>query len=674
MDNQKQTFMKEIITVIGGLLLSGIIIAQEPELPEADMENLTASVEEAPDDEDMLLRLGQFRKHPLDLNRADADELKELGWITERMIQALLLYRDLLGPLIHVNELLAVPGWEPGIIRKILPYVQIISKDVLLPVRRNDFTKRNHELLIRHSRSAGQQEKYTGSPDKILLRYRYHFSDKWQAGITAEKDAGEAFFNGAQQWGFDFYSFHLFIKKWRKFRSIALGDFTVNMGQGLIHWQRLAFGKSTDITQMKRQSAVLAPYGSSGEYNFHRGVGATVGLGAFTISGFLSFRKLSATLQSDSMDIANAFSAFRTSGYHRTGNEIAARNKLKQLAEGMVIQYRKKNFTAAFNQVTHFFSLPLQKEERPSNLYAMRGKNWYNASLDYSWLFRQVHIFGEAAISKSGGTAFLQSMLISIDSRADVSLQWRRLSPGYQSVTGRAITENSQPTNERGYLMAVNLRLFSRLKWDGYVDFYSFPWLGYYADAPARGRDYQFTLHYSPRKQIEMYLRYRSEEKERNEGGEISNKLAVNKRNSWRFHIDYMISGTLRLRQRIEWVRFQKDYQFDAHGFLYYADISWKSLGPVSLSVRWQVFDTDSYDTRLYAFEQDVSYSYSLPASYGKGYRYIVLTKYVISRHLSAWLRWSKTGSTWLAGEEPVYANDSVVRSSDIRLQLMLDF
>lgn len=667
--------MKKVITVVIYLLFSGTLTAQEPELPETDLENLAASAEDSPDDEDMLLRLGQFRKRPLDLNRADADELKELGWITERMIHSLLLYRDLLGPLIHVNELLAVPGWEPVIIRKILPYVQVVSTDALLPAWRSDFTKRSHELLIRHSRSAGQQEKYTGSPDKILIRYRYHFTDKWQAGITAEKDAGEAFFKGAQRLGFDFYSFHLFIKKWKKFRSIALGDFTVNMGQGLIHWQRLAFGKSTDIAQMKRQSAVLAPYGSSGEYNFHRGAGATVGLGAFTITGFVSFRKLSATLQTDSMGKAHTFSAFRTSGYHRTENEIAARNKLKQLTEGMVIQYRKKNFTAAFNQVNHFFSLSLQKEVRPSNLYAMRGTNWYNAGVDYSWLFRQVHIFGEAAISKGGGTAFLQSMLVSLDSRADISLQWRRLSPDYQSVTGRAITENSQPTNERGCLMAMNLRLFPRLKWDGYIDYYSFPWLGYYADAPARGRDYQFTLHYSPRKQVDLYLRYRNEEKERNEVGEVTNRLAVNKRNSWRFHIDYMISGTLRLRQRLEWVRFQKDYQPSTYGFLYYTDISWKSLRrPVSVSVRWQVFDTDSYDTRLYAFEQDVSYSYSLSASYGRGYRYIVLAKYAVNRYLSAWIRWSKTGTTGLGGGEPVYSNDSIVRNSDIRLQLMLDF
>lgn len=667
--------MRRLIGIVVCLLLLKAVTAQEPELPEMDLENLSAAAEESPDDEDMLLRLGQFRKHPLDLNRAGADELKELGLITERMIRSLLLYRDLMGSLIHVNELLAVPDWELAVIRKILPYVQVQSNVGLLPGRQNDFNKGNHELLVRHSRSALQQEKYAGSPDKILMRYRYHFSDKWQAGIAAEKDAGEAFFKGAQRWGFDFYSFHLFIKKWKKFRSIALGDFTVNMGQGLVHWQRLALGKSTDIAQMKRQSPVLAPYGSSGEHNFHRGIGATVGLGAFAITGFVSFRKLSATLQTDSMGRAHSFSAFRTSGYHRTGSEIAARHQLKQLAEGMVIQYRRKKFAAALNQVGHFFSLPLQKEERPSNLYAMRGANWYNVSMDYSWLLRRVHIFGEAAVSKNGGTAFLQSMLFSMDSRADLSLQWRHLSPTYQSVAGRAITENSQPGNETGYLIAVNLRLFSRLRWDGYVDFYSFPWLGYYADAPARGRDYQFTLHYSPHKQMEVYLRYRNEEKERNEEGEITNRLAVNKRNNWRFHFEYMISGTVRLRQRMEWVRFRKDYQPSMHGFLYYTDINWKSLrSPVSLSLRWQIFDTEGYDTRIYAFEQDVSYSYSLPASYGKGYRYIILAKYAISRQLSAWVRWSKTGYSRLPGEEEVYANDSVNKGSDIRLQLMLDF
>jgi len=47
------------------------------------------------------------------------------------------------------------------------------------------------------------------------------------------------------------------------------------MGQGLIQWQSLAFKKSVDVTGIKRQSAVLCPYNSAGEFYFHRGAGIT---------------------------------------------------------------------------------------------------------------------------------------------------------------------------------------------------------------------------------------------------------------------------------------------------------------------------------------------------------------------------------------------------------------
>src|SRR5205085_8420550 len=107
-------------------------------------------------------------------------------------------------------------------------------------------------------------------------RYKYAYKDLLQYGITGEKDAGEEFFKGSQIQVFDFYSAHFFLHNPGMIRTLALGDYTVNMGQGLIQWQGLAFKKGTDITGIKRQSAVLRPYNSAGEVNFHRGAGITI--------------------------------------------------------------------------------------------------------------------------------------------------------------------------------------------------------------------------------------------------------------------------------------------------------------------------------------------------------------------------------------------------------------
>ena len=58
-------------------------------------------------------------------------------------------------------------------------------------------------------------------------------------------------------------------------RALAIGDFTVNMGQGLIQWQTIAFTKSSQALAIKREAACLRPYHSAGEFNFHRGLGIT---------------------------------------------------------------------------------------------------------------------------------------------------------------------------------------------------------------------------------------------------------------------------------------------------------------------------------------------------------------------------------------------------------------
>src|SRR5690606_24397385 len=97
-----------------------------------------------------------------------------------------------------------------------------------------------------------------------------------QYGITGEKDAGEPFAFNGQQYAFDFTSVHFFVREKGPVRAFALGDFTINLGQGLIHWQSLAFKKSSAVTDIKRQSEVMRPYHSSGEFNFMRGVGLTL--------------------------------------------------------------------------------------------------------------------------------------------------------------------------------------------------------------------------------------------------------------------------------------------------------------------------------------------------------------------------------------------------------------
>jgi hypothetical protein len=304
--------------------LSFVSDAQEvPASTEQQLENLADQDQAATEDDSYLQELEQFRRDPVDLNTADESELKELKIITDLQIQNLISYLKLFGKLIDIYELQAVPSWDVITIRKLLPFITISSAVPIKEDLARRFSKGDQVLLLRVSqvleRSKGFYHastgmKYPGSVQKIFFRYRYAYKNLLQFGLVGDKDAGEQFFKGAQKMGFDFYSFHLFARKIGMLQTLAIGDFTVNMGQGLIQWQSLAFKKSSDAIAIKRQSPTLRPYNSAGEFYFNRGIGITIRKANAEATAFASVRKLNANLVTDTLSGESLFLHFLARG------------------------------------------------------------------------------------------------------------------------------------------------------------------------------------------------------------------------------------------------------------------------------------------------------------------------------------------------------------------------
>ncbi len=146
-------------------------------------------------------------------------------------------------------------------------------------------------------------------------------------------------------------------------------------------------------------------------------------------------------------------------------------------------------------------------------------------------------------------------------------------------------------------------------------------------------------------------------------------------RKNWRTHLSYKISPTFTMRSRVEIVWFDKKGEAEEQGFLMYSDLLYKPLmKPLSANIRLQYFETDGYNSRLYAYENDVLYSFSIPVFYDKGYRYYINVNYDISKKLSFWARWSQF----------IYPDRNVIGSgldeissnhkSEIKLQMLYRF
>jgi hypothetical protein len=494
----------------------------------------------------------------------------------------------------------------------------------------------------------------------------------------AEKDPGEQFFRGGQGKGFDFYSAHLFMRKLGLIQALALGDFTVNFGQGLTQWMNMAFKKGGDMLSIKRQSAVIRPYHSSGEILFHRGAAITLGMRKWQASLFLSYRNLDANFVSDSsLRDVDFVSSLQLSGLHRTPSELKDRGAQGQMAIGGNISYKIGALHLGMNAIHYNMQHPIFKSNEPYNFFALSGSNFGNYSIDYAYTYKNLHLFGEFAQTDKMAPAMVSGLIFCLANNVDMSLVYRGISSGYQSLYSNAFTENTNPSNENGFFAGLSIRPHKNWRIDAYSDFYRFNWLKYRVNAPTQGRDFMILLNYKPSKQFELYTRFKIESKAINVNtafqtmGQVMNQPKKN----WRTHFTYKLNNRFSIRSRVELLWFNHGSQGAEQGFLMFADLLYKPMmKPISGNLRLQYFETEGYNSRLYAYENDVQYSFSVPFFYEKGYRLYANAHYKIN---GKWAVWAKLGRSIYPQKTSISSGlDEIARhhKTELKWQMMYQF
>lgn len=618
-----------------------------PPITQQQLENLAETDDDESKDDDFLQQLAYFRKHPINLNTTTIEELQAIRFLNDLQIASLFRYRKLLGNLIDIHELQAIPGWNPVTIKKILPYVTVGNAVSITENFLSRFRNGDNRILFRISRvlekskgyNTNLNTHYLGDRNHLMFRYRYQYKDLLYFGLTSDKDAGEQFFRG-QLKGFDFYSFHFFVRRLGIIKSMAIGDFTVNMGQGLIQWQSLAFEKSPEVMAIKRQAPVLVPYRSAGEFYFNRGIGITLQAGKLETTLFASYKKISGNMVKDT---PVHFTSMLTSGYYRTSSEIADRNRIALTSFGGNISYQLSSLKLGFNTVLHHFDIPLQKRDEPYNLYAISGKKIFNSSIDYSYTYKNLHLFGEFASDQNFHKAFVNGALISVDPKVDLSIFYRNIQKQYKSLFGNAFTENTTPVNEKGIYAGVLIRPTPGWQLNAYADVFHFPWIKYLVNAPTRGYDYLAQLNYQPNKRFGVYVRFRNQNKPTDSSGNGMIYFPQNQmKQNFRIHLFQQLTTKFSVNSRAEVIWFNHQLKSSEQGFLSYVEgrYDWKRF---SANLRLQYFETNGYDSRVYVYESDVLYSYSIPAFYDKGFRYYFNIHGHLTNKLQCWLRLAQT-------------------------------
>lgn len=656
------------------------------------IEDMVESMDEEFEYDTYLEQLENYRLRPLNLNEAGRMELEQLILLTDEQISALQEYKNRYGQLKSIYELKVVDHFDTETIFAIAPYVTVapVEKISLRPVQM--LTRGRSQLFLRYQQVLEQQKGYTmpdstnpdatrylGSPYRLYARYRYTYFDRLSIGLTAEKDPGEEFFRGSQPQGFDYYSAHFFLSDIGPLKSLAIGDYAVQFGQGLVAWSGFGYGKSTSVMDVRKSSYPLKPYTAVRESNFLRGAAASVKAGDFLITTFGSRNRFDATVSRiDTLDEeVQAISALQETGYHRTPTELKNKDAVTASIGGAHVLYRHRLFDIGVSAIHTRLSAPLDQRMEPYNRFRFFGKVLTNAGIHYTFLYRGFLFFGETAVSDNGGWATLNGLAYSLDSKTAISLVHRNYQQRYQTLYGNAFGESSGASNEKGIYLGVDLDLGNHIKLRGYMDFYEHPWLRFLIDAPSRGQEYFGQLTYRPQWGTEMYLRMKHELKEKNKSGNDApiDFLVETRKTNARYHITKNISSRLVLKSRLELAFFRETGKAMEKGVLLYQDLSYRfERVPLRMAARFAVFDMDSYNTRIYAYENDVLYAFSVPAYFNRGSRFFLLLQYDFGYHLDAWLRIAQTFSP----EEEVIGSGleeiEGQRKTEIKAQIRLKF
>lgn len=666
----KRIFLLLILLFAGGKSFAQIDTATNEDPLQQQIENLSENLgTENADLTSLEENLRYYAAHPLNLNTATRDELEELTLLDDIQISNLLEHRNRFGPLMTIYELQTIDGFDLATIYRILPYVRVNDNmdgghfsfremrengknEIVLRDQRVLETQKGYLPIDSATLAASPNSRYLGSPDHLYARYRFTYGTYVSAAVIADKDAGEEFFRGTQKQGFDFYSAHLCVRNIGFVKAAVIGDYQVSFGQGLTAWTGYAFGKTSFVMNTKRNALGVRPYTSTDENKFLRGAAASVRFGKFESTAFFSMKKRDANIVavSDTTGgkIAEALevSSLQVTGLHTTPSEIADKDAITETIFGGNVAWKGRRFQAGVTGMHSEYSADLNRSLSLYNQFEFSAKSNTVVGADYDWSLRNFHFFGEGAMSQNGGYAFVNGLLISLDPRLAFTIHQRWFDKSFQNVYANAFSESTNPANERGIYFGVMAKPLRRITVSAYIDRYAFPWLHYQVDAPSTGSDFLLQVNFTPDKKTDMYFRYRHRDKftNANDADADIDYIIPLEQDNWRFNIQYPLGPSFRLRNRVEYSRYHPSNAKASNGFIIYQDVTWKKFGsPFSLSARYALFQTDDYNSAIYVYENDLPYTFSVPAYYYKGSRVYLLVNYDITRKMEVYFRISQT-------------------------------
>ena len=626
------------------------------------------------DYEQLQTDLYSLHESPINLNATTEEELSQLPFLSPQQIDELLAYADK-HPFASLYELRLIHSLADYDIRNLLPFVRIGSAEKEKMYAREVFHYAQHELLTRID--ARNIESFEGTdPMYGQLRYRFDYKRRVTFGLQLRRPAGGKATDLQ-------YNAFVQLKDIGPMHTIVAGSFQASFGQGLVLAPVFRTGKSSYIQSVGMTTNGLRYY-SSADGEGLQGAGATY-RHVFNTHTRLDVSALYSIKKANDSTLHHLVGANMTLRHKRLEVQLTA---IENIWSDSIRPYRN----SAYNQ--HYFRGTRQAVIGASVRY---NHGWFD-------------LFGEVATAQNydrstlhptpstlsprwGFGTIIGSRFYPTDGVALTAL-YRYYSPYFDNALGYAFSESSRIGDENGGYIGFDVTRWKGIRWSGYADIFSF-------SGPKYGIPQFPSWGYDIMSEIRIHLPHNTSHIIHNTSHIIHNTSYI----------------TLRLRARDKGdlatysTRIQYDWQQGGWslrttgeanltsssslntnplnnnpqtGYTVYQDIAYdfaqsglsakgKAL-PLSLRLRVQWFDAREWDNRIYTYEHDVLYAFSIPAVYGLGGRAYLCLRWQAMENLALYLRVSETlyQRAWYQEHHPEWngAAGSIPTRTDVHLLL----
>ncbi len=575
-----------------------------------------------------------LRQNPMDINNATQRDLEQVPGISPILAKNIVEYRKN-EKFQTTRDLLKVPSMSREIFIDIRDFVTVQQKTA---VKRygGQFRQRTKRAIEESGNFTGN--KYEGNIYQLYNRMTVTYKPYWnddpnqliRAGMLIEKDPGE------KRWD-DHRVGYVEFRNMPAIKKAVIGNYQLEFGQALAMWSGSGLSKSSEtIESVKKRPRSVNAYQYASENSAYFG-----GAVEWDFSKLNLFKNIDlATFYSYSNYDASknrngSINSILIDGYHRTPTEKEKKNYLLETMGGFNMAYR---FGSSSVGITYYASqynrlFVISDTTRSGNEFTGHKNNIL--SMNYDWFYGIINIFGELAKDKDNSVAGNAGLQAQWD-KFEMVWYYRNYSKNFQNLHGYAFGEqNGKTQNEEGIYTGVKFKPNRKTLIQSYFDIFRYPWRNYEVPKPVYGNDFLIQWEQKWFRSFQSLVRFKQERKDVSytafdELGRQTQVVNPAQTRRLRYQVEQSISSQIRIRTRFEhsWYKIAEKPGSAESGFLIYQDIRVKPYKPLTLYGRVSVFDTKSFNTAIYEYENDVEGVFSNTALYSKGVRWYLLVNY----------------------------------------------